>query len=144
MILACVYTHQDSQAVSYMTGPLWLNYVCRMAWQQCMLQAIKAMTRFWSFSSEEKLMWISRLRWGSCMWLTCHNNMHYITQPSTRLCITFPWVKVGQRYLSSCCCVAVGMPVVPKYLRFNWMCSSFLRVAGLLWWLHVKCNMPSL
>ena len=139
---ACVYTCQNRQTISYdCLHCMWLIYVYRMAWQQCMLQVIKAMTKFWSFSSEENLMWISRLRWGSCMWLTCHSNMHYITQPSTGLCITFPWVKVGQRYLSSCCCVAVGMPVVAKYLHFN---SSFLRPAGLLWWLHVKSNMSSL
>ena len=47
----------------YLASP----YMCRMARQHCILQAGKAMTRLWSFSSRKKLMWTIRPRWGlSC------------------------------------------------------------------------------
>jgi len=39
----------------------------RMARHHCILQVALVMTRLWSFSSGEKLMWTIRSRWGfSC------------------------------------------------------------------------------
>ena len=43
----------------------------RMARQHCILQAGKVMTRLWSFSLGEKLMWTIRPRWGFSCYCVC-------------------------------------------------------------------------
>ena len=70
MIHAGVRLQYVSWLVVWYSWPLIYlapTYMYRMAREHCILQVGMAMTRLWSFSSREKLMWTVRRRWGfSC------------------------------------------------------------------------------